>query len=213
MEVHGNPLYQLVFKLKNVKQALKSWLKEENIHPKARILSVRQKLNLLHDAMATNPTAISLHKEENQLNKELNVCLAHDESHLRQKCRENWLKLRDKNSKFYFASLKNREAHNSLNHLLKSDGLPMTDIEEIKQQAPLFFEDLFTQDSYWTSFPDIIVRKKLTEKAKTWLIREVTDLEIEDALHQMPPEKAPGPDSYNAACFQKKLESPQIQCV
>ena len=83
MEVHGNPLYQFVFKLKNVKQALKSWLKEENIHPKARILSVRQKLNLLLDAMATNPTAISLHKEEKQLNKELNVCLAHEESHLR----------------------------------------------------------------------------------------------------------------------------------
>ena len=46
-------------------------------------------------------------------------------------------------------------------------------------------------------------KRSFIERAKTWRIREVTDLEIEDALHQMPPEKALGPDSYNAACFQK----------
>ena len=71
--------------------------------------------------------------------------MAHDESQYRQKSRENWLNLGNKNTKFFYASLKTREAHNNLNHLLKPDGTPITDIDEIKIQAPLFFEKLFTR--------------------------------------------------------------------
>lgn len=201
IEVTGNPLYQLVSKLKSVKKYLKTWLKEETILPSSRIKIIRQKLHLIHETMANNPTDVSLHNKEEQLKHDLNVCLAHEESQFRQKSRENWLKLGDKNSKFLYSSLKCRQAQNNLNHLLKSDGTPMTDIVEIKQQAPIFFENLFTQNSYWTSFPEIIVKKKLTQKASAWLIRGVNVTEIEEALHQIPSGKAPGPDGFNAAFF------------
>ena len=130
-------------------------------------------MTLVHDAMVINPIDQSLHKEEDALKKDLNIVLAHEESRYRQTSRENWLNLGDRNSKFFHASIKSGQALNNLNHLLKSDIAPMTDIEQIQQQAPLFFQNLFTQDSYCNSFSDIIVKKKLTEKAKHWLIRNV----------------------------------------
>jgi len=125
--------------------------------------------------MCKNPTDITLHNEEELLKKELNEALANEESH-RQKIREAWLKLGDKEFKFFYAFLKSRQAHNNLNHLLKPDGTSMENIEDIKHQAPLYFERLFNQGTYWSSFPDIIVKKKLTKKASSWLIREVTDI-------------------------------------
>ena len=102
-----------------------------------------------------------------------------------------------------FMPLKTRQAHNNLNHLLKPDSSLMANIEDIKQQAPLFSERLFDQDTFWSSFPEITIKNILTEKVSSWLIREVTYLEIETTLKQMPPDKAPGPDGFNASSIQR----------
>ena len=63
-EVSGNPIFQLVTELKTVKQARKSWLKEENILPRHRTNSIRQRLLIVHEEMSTNPTGVFLRKEE-----------------------------------------------------------------------------------------------------------------------------------------------------
>ena len=70
--------------------------------------------------------------------------------------------------------------------------------------AHAYYKQLFNQDSYWTIFPEVVVKKKLTAVAATWLSRDVPNEEIKAALHRMHPDQAPGPDRYNVYFFQKK---------
>jgi len=52
----------------------------------------------------------------------------------------------------------------------------------LKATLPEYFKRLFNQDSYWITFPRLVVNKKLTQLAKNWLIREVIDQEIKKRL-------------------------------
>ena len=72
--------------------------------------------------------------------------------------------------------------------------------------APIYFGKLFNQNSYWCVFPELIVKRKLTNEASQWLSRNVSNDEIKAALFQMSPDKAPGADGYNAFFFQKNWD-------
>jgi len=48
-----------------------------------------------------------------------------------------------------------------------------------------------------------VLKRILTQEAKAYLIRNVDYKEIKAALFQMNPDKAPGPDGFNAKFFQK----------
>jgi len=50
------------------------------------------------------------------------------------------------------------------------------------------------------------MKRHLTKEAQDWLTREVTFEEIKRALFNMHPDKAPGPDGYNAGFFQQNWE-------
>jgi len=50
------------------------------------------------------------------------------------------------------------------------------------------------------------VKKTLTDEARKWLTRPVSSKEIKIALFQMSSEKAPGPDGFNGAFYQKQCD-------
>jgi len=63
----------------------------------------------------------------------------------------------------------------------------------------IFFLNLLTENI----FPEVIVKRKLTQDAAHWLSRSVFSQEIKRALFQMHPDKAAGPDGYNAFFFRR----------
>ena len=111
----------------------------------------------------------------------------------------------DKNTKFFYSAVKVRRAKSQINHLISSNGEAVTDMQTIKTLAPVFYEKLFNQQSYWNVFLDVVV-KKLTSTASTWLSRDINTLEIKEALFQTHPDKAPGLDGFNAY-FSRKIGS------
>ena len=72
--------------------------------------------------------------------------------------------------------------------------------------APKYFQNLFNQNNYWTIFPRLVVKRKLTKEAASWMHRPVSNEEIKHAIFQCHPLKAPGLDGYNAAFFHSNWE-------
>ena len=128
--------------------------------------------------------------------------LANEEDQWRQKSRESWMQLGDKNTKFFYTVVKAKNARNHISKLISEEGIATTDLNSIKLVAPLYYEKLFNQDTYW--IPEVIVKRKLILEASYWLSRDVTYSEIKTAMFQMHPDKAPGPDGYNLS-FSRKI--------
>lgn len=175
--------------------------------PKNTIAKIRDALKDLQDSLDIDPLSSVLHIKEKQLKMELEKWLGIEESQLRQKSRELWLNLGDKNTKFFYSSLKNRYNKNSISHLFDGEGRAATDIIKLRNEAVDFYDKLYNQDSYWNYFPELTVKRKLTPEAAAWLIRDVTDNEIKSTMFQINPDKAPGPDGFNARFFQLHWDS------
>jgi len=100
---------------------------------------------------------------------------------------------------FFYSAVKARQARNQISHLINDKGEVLSKLSIIKDLASSFYEKLFHQASYWNVFLEVIVKKKLTSEAASWLSRDVSDVEIK-TVH---PNKATCPDGYDACFFQK----------
>ena len=121
----------------------------------------------------------------------------------RQKSRESWLHLGDRNSKFFHSIVKVKTARNHISSLISDNGSPISNHQELKDMASEFYKKLFNHTGYWNLFPKLVPKRRLTAEAATWMERDVNAKEIQKAVFDIHPEKAPGPDGYNALFFQK----------
>jgi len=113
------------------------------------------------------------------------------------------LKLGNRNTKFFHNAYKVRNHKNQLNHLIAGDGSAISTEDQLKKEAPLYYEKLFNTDHYGNTFPKLVVKNKLINKVARWLIRPVSDKEIKMAVFQFSPHKAPWAEGFNASFYQK----------
>jgi len=59
-----------------------------------------------------------MHLEEKTLKKELDKWMRLEEEQLRQKSRETWLKLGDRNTKFFYSAIKVRQHRNQIKQII-----------------------------------------------------------------------------------------------
>jgi len=193
---------KVVMKLKALKSSLIAWGKKSLSSPADKVKIIRKSLGNIHAELASQSLSTNLQKFEVQLQAALLFWLGTEEDMLRQKSRESWLHLRDKNTKIFHSALKIKTARNHISKLITDSGNPVSDSETLRTLAPAYYEKLFNHSGYWTVFSKLVGKKKLTPRATSWLDRNDTDAEIHRALSDMPPDKGPGPDGYNARFFQ-----------
>jgi hypothetical protein len=83
----------------------------------------------------------------------------------------------------------------------------IVDPEGIKQAAYEAFEKLYTEpkgtEMDQQRYPLTVIPRLINEDTNNKLTREVTQQEIKEALDQMNPDKAPGPDGFTARFYQQ----------
>ena len=122
----------------------------------------------------------------------------------RQRAKEEWLKHGDRNTKYFHACATQRKMRNLIKQIVDEGGAHCNTAETIEGAFVRFYEDLFTTAS--TENVEICtaaIDSKVTTLMNNNLLAEFTNEEVKNALDQMTPTKAPGPNGFNAGFYQQ----------
>ncbi|XP_021859027.2 uncharacterized protein [Spinacia oleracea] len=204
--IKGTPLSKVWFKLKRLKHKLKSLHKEEFANITMRIQKAQQELEEVQNQLCSDPADLLMQVEEKRCTGNLRKWLFVEESALKQKSRIQWLADGDSNSKFFYASVKQRRNMNRISLLYTTQGHKIVDPGEITVEIQKFYMALLGTAATHISKPDLPSLRsgpRLSRIAALSLCVPVTTDEIDLALKSIDDSKAPGLDGYNAVFFKK----------
>lgn len=143
-----------------------------------------------------------------QLEADLLHAVRMEEVYWCRKSRVQWLHEGDKNTKFFHAQTLKRKRRNAIRGFEEEDNTWCIDDQRLRAIAVNYFQQLFTTDQP-ASVMDLspCVACKVDQVDNGRLIAQITDMEIEIAIHQMHPMKSPGPDGFNAGFFHHHWET------
>ena len=113
----------------------------------------------------------------------------------KQKARIEWLQEGDKNTAFFFNSVKARGHGNSIAGLVNERGEHLSSFPEMFREATQYFESLFTEHSQGGSPEEVQVLSYIpilvTEDMNQQLMRDISMEELEGVVFNMKKGKAP----------------------
>ncbi|XXG82782.1 hypothetical protein AAC387_Pa10g0673 [Persea americana] len=121
----------------------------------------------------------------------------------KQRARELAVNLGDSNTKYFYRLMKKRQSHAYISQITGADDTIYTDSSGIAAMFVSHFQSILGPDIQNQS-PDlshITPHGVLTDGDALDLMRPVTIAEIEDVVKSANPNKAPGPDGFNAHFF------------
>jgi hypothetical protein len=139
-----------------------------------------------------------------QVSARLDELLHREEIMWRQRSRIKWLKEGDQNTKFFHRKATGRAKKNKIRKLRRRDGIETNDENEFKAVVNSFFKDLYSKDQTVDPIGLLnLIQPTISAQVDQALLEELIEDEIGDALFQIGPLKAPGPDGLPARFFQR----------
>ena len=125
----------------------------------------------------------------------------------KQRSRIQWLNEGDNNTKFFHQKASRRRNKNRITQLSREDGTICEEIDEMQQMTRDFYRNLYSSEGT-KNMEQVLshVPRKVTEGMNAFLCKPFTEEEIKEALFQMYPMKATGPDGYPAHFFQRNWD-------
>ena len=182
---------------------LRRWNKEVFGHVQSRITELTWSLERIQHEEPTEANVT----EEVRLLDSLNIWLRRNETMWRQKSRETWLKVGDRNSKFFHISSVVRRRKNSIDAIRGDDGVWILKNAEIKEVIVGKFTELFTEeDICYPSELEDLIPSVITNNENSSLCQIPTPIEIKKVLFGMQSLKSPGPDGFPPLFYKKYWE-------
>jgi hypothetical protein len=193
----GSDLGALAMRLQSVTKKLKDWSRANFGQVTKELEALRKKVEALErDDPVRNWEAIL------QAKKKLDELLYREEMMWLQRSRINWLKEGDRNTKYFHQKARWRARKNRIKQLRKGDGNWTSDQQEMQHMATEYFTNLFLRDEGVN--PEELVNvfdPVITDEMNFGLTKAYSAEEVSDALFQIGPLKAPGPDGFPARFF------------
>ena len=176
-----------------------SWNKNDFGHVQTKINSLQQRLQWLEKQQSS----LELVPETCRIKTELNEWLDREEAMWCQRSHLTWLQLGDRNSAFFHARASGRFRMNYINGILDDNQIWQEDESKIEEVFMKYYTDLFTS-AHPTDFAEILdaVQPNVSVETNNMLTSEFQGIEVFQALKQMYPTKAPGPDGMPPLFFQ-----------
>ena len=140
--------------------------------------------------------------EVKQLRSNLNQAYRDEELFWKLKSRNTWMRLGERNTKFFHATTKTRKSRNRIKTVLDDQGIEHSRDDVICKVAENYFQELFTT-SQNTYMDEIIsgIECKVTDNMNRDLTLPITDKEITDAVFSIGADRAPGFDGFTAVFY------------
>lgn len=144
-----------------------------------------------------------------RLSDKLHELLYREEMLWLQRSRINWLKEGDRNTRFFHSRVVWRAKKNRISKLRDADGNVKTSIPVLENMATEYFKNLFSADSTLDhSKVTRLIHQKVSPDMNEGLCKDFSDEEIANAIFQIGPIKAPGPDGFPASFYQRNWGGP-----
>ncbi|CAN6698380.1 unnamed protein product [Malus baccata var. baccata] len=197
VKINGSHAYRLCEKLKLLRKSLTVWYKGRGRNSLKQIQQLKDEIRA---AYTSNGFAS---KDVKQKEKELFVAHQKEEAYWKVKSRNQWLREGDKNTKFFHAQTIKRRRFNSIRGIEDARGIWQESVEGIGNTAIEYFTDLFQSCK-----PDLVeevqccMEGRLSQEDNRDLTAMVSECEIMEAVYQIPPTRAPGPDGFFGCFYQ-----------
>lgn len=197
----GSDLGAIAHALKEVTSDLKSWSKTNFGQVTKQIEQLRKELERLE---RNDP----IHNRESIVETKslMDEMLYIEEMMWLQRSRISWLKDGDRNTKYFHRKAIWRAKKNRIKKLKREDGSWCSEQASMQEMALDYFSSLFLEDV--NVDPRDVVNlfdPVITDDMNLSLCKPYTPEEISNALFQIGPLKAPGPDGLPARFFPKEL--------
>lgn len=134
----------------------------------------------------------------------MNALLMDEEIYWKQRLRADWLREGDNNTKFFHAKSSAYKRKKKIWGIENSHGSQLKEKEEIESEFSSYFQEFFTTTSPTPNQIKAVLKEmpaKVSPKMNAQLEKRFTVEDIAEALSQMCPTKAPGPNGLPAAFF------------
>lgn len=203
----GSKTFKIVTKLKKIKQQLTRWNREHFGNIFSQKIEIEKEMEIINEEVIKYGMNDLLYQQEKSNLARYEEILAREEIFWKQKSRDNWLDVGDRNTSFFHNSTKHRRALNRINKIKLASG-DFTDNPEIIAKTIVgYFETILNnwEGSKWAKESEFLknILKLILEENNLMLNKKLTKEEVELALFQMGPDKALSPDGFPALFYQK----------
>jgi hypothetical protein len=188
--------------LGSVSAGLQAMMQKLHIWGRRKFGNVSRELHQLRTKLKCMQDADAPRSEIRALTDLMNELLYKEEMLWLQRSCIDWLREGDRNTKFFHQKAVWRARRNKITKLRDSDGVTQTVPTEMQRMAVSYFKSLYTRNPSLDSTPiTSLIPEQISEEMNESLCKDFTDEEISDALFQIGPIKAPGPDGFPARFY------------
>ena len=132
--------------------------------------------------------------------------LEREEIFWKQRSRIDWLQVGDRNTKFFHSKATARKRKNFVANLLDDNGVSQVSEKGMSKVVSDFYSDLFQSSNpsvFDINMASRDICSRVTEEMSELLCSRFTAEDVRVAVFDLGPNKAPGPDGFQAIFFQK----------
>lgn len=196
--VEGSLTYIWETKLKQTRQALKTWAKTNYQEPELIKKDIKKNLEEVQQNIEVVGLSQQAKENEIRLYSHLRQTIRDEETKCRLKSRQLWLHEGDKNTSYFHKQATVRKTRNIVSTIRDSEGNNYDTQDSIKEAATIHFKNLPAEDKIEEDYSSILqyMTKEVTQETNSRLTQEVEEEEVQKAIWSLHPDKAPGPDGF-----------------
>jgi hypothetical protein len=173
----------------------------------SKLKQITRELARLRDKLKMPQETDAPREDIRATTEQMNEILYREEMLWLQRSRINWLKEGDRNTKYFHHRAVWRARKNKIAKLRDDNGIVQITPTEMQRMAVSYFKSMYTRDpSLDDEVITSLIQEQVTQEMNIHLCKDFSEEEISNALFQIGPIKAPGPNGFHARFYQRNWE-------